>query len=146
MCAENRDPSTVELLINSTLLLMSVTVGYWAMLLTMIYNVQLFFCVIFGLALGHFISNVIFVHINKRSKRNKGNSSSNSNMISIDDSDGNEDSGSSSCCASKKNVHSDVVNIPSNSSSCKNSNASNNNNNNTNAVNTKLPDTPCCPY
>ena len=124
---ENRDPSIIELLINSLLLLVAVTIGYWAMLLTMVYNVQLFICVIFGLAVGYFISNLLFVRINKN--MNKSNNNSNNN--DSDDVEGSNNSGSNSGMNNKKNER---------------NNTNNNNNNVDNNSNVKQADTPCCPY
>eukprot|EP01134_Creolimax_fragrantissima_P004621 CFRG4621T1 len=59
---ENRHAALSELALNSSLLLISVTFGYWIMLVTMTFSTYLFVAVVLGLVVGHFLANVLYVH------------------------------------------------------------------------------------
>ncbi|KNC77617.1 hypothetical protein SARC_09923 [Sphaeroforma arctica JP610] len=59
--AENRDPTCSEMALNSSLVLISVTIGYWMMLLTMTYSSWIFMAIVLGLAFGHFLATYMYV-------------------------------------------------------------------------------------
>ncbi|KNC73628.1 hypothetical protein SARC_13814 [Sphaeroforma arctica JP610] len=142
--ADQRQPRVSELLLNSSLVLVSVTFGYWVMLLTMTYSVILFLAVVFGLAVGHFLTN-FFTHREITNPFSEYHTSGEAPRISslhavVVDTDSEEKK--ETYCHEDAESISDLMHDPSSPDSGKASEAVTKDS----PAPKALPDTPCCPY